>query len=135
MKQFSISDVSNQLHLPASTLRYYESIGLLENVGRAPSGKRIYHQCHLDRLYAIECFKAAGMSMAELQDFFDYEKDEKAHIDQMLELLTRKKEFTEMQIQMLQESYSHLEKKLNYYTAIKESYEKHTEHPCWTDFT
>lgn len=134
MKSFSISDVSNQLHLPASTLRYYESIGLLEDVGRTPSGKRIYCQHHLDRLYAIECFKAAGMSMAELQDLFRYEEDEEDHIDQMIELLTRKKELTQMQMKRLQESYNHLEKKLNYYTAIKESYEKNTEHPCWSDF-
>ena len=29
-------------HLPSSTLRYYEDLGILTNVGRSKSGQRVY---------------------------------------------------------------------------------------------
>ena len=56
---YSISDLSKKFDLPASTIRYYEKIGLLENVEHANSYRRVYNDSHIDRLNAIECFKKA----------------------------------------------------------------------------
>lgn len=62
--------------LPASTLRYYEEIGLLPAVEKTKANQRIYTEEHIGRLGAIRCFKETGMSMAKLLEFFTYEEEE-----------------------------------------------------------
>ncbi|WP_201374327.1 MerR family DNA-binding transcriptional regulator [Ktedonobacter robiniae] len=41
---FSIQQVAQQTGLSSDTLRYYERIGLIEPVRRAPNGHRRYSQ-------------------------------------------------------------------------------------------
>ena len=50
MKTYSIREISELFSLPASTLRYYESEGLLPNVEKSSSGQRIYTEEHIERL-------------------------------------------------------------------------------------
>ena len=75
---YSITDLSKKFNLPASTIRYYEKIGLLENVEHVNSYRRIYNDSHIDRLNAIECFKKALLPLDEIKLFFAYEKNMKA---------------------------------------------------------
>jgi DNA-binding transcriptional MerR regulator len=42
MADLEISDVSKLMKLKPHTLRYYESIGLITDIKRNASGKRIY---------------------------------------------------------------------------------------------
>ena len=76
---YSITDLSKRFDLPASTIRYYEKIGLLENVEHANSYRRVYNDSHIDRLNAIECFKKALLPLDEIKRFFTYEKNMKAN--------------------------------------------------------
>ena len=80
MDTYTIKEVSEMFHLPSSTLRYYEDLGILTNVGRSKSGQRVYIRGHINRLKTICCFKKTGMSIAKLQQFFACEEDESAHI-------------------------------------------------------
>lgn len=134
MAQYSIREISEMFQLPASTLRYYEEQGILTNIKRTDSGQRIYEDCHVNRLKTICCFKNAGMSIAQLQEFFSYESAEEENIDFILQLLnTHKSNITE-QIQTLQNSYSHLLKKLHYYGDIKKSLKSGQPLPQWKDY-
>ena len=54
---YTIREMSERFGLPASTLRYYEEIGLLTDVIHTESKKRIYTQQHIDCMTAILCFK------------------------------------------------------------------------------
>ena len=42
MDTYTIKEVSEMFHLPSSTLRYYEDLGILTNVRRSKSGQRVY---------------------------------------------------------------------------------------------
>lgn len=42
MDTYTIKEVSEMFHLPSSTLRYYEDLGILTNVERSKSGQRVY---------------------------------------------------------------------------------------------
>ena len=84
---YSITDLSKKFDLPASTIRYYEKIGLLENVEHANSYRRVYNDSHIDRLNAIECFKKALLPLDEIKRFFTYEKNMKANSDKILEMM------------------------------------------------
>ena len=50
---YTIREMSERFGLPASTLRYYEEIGLLTDVIHTESKKRIYTQQHIDCMVAI----------------------------------------------------------------------------------
>ena len=87
MKTYSIREISELFSLPASTLRYYESEGLLPNVEKSSSGQRIYTEKHIERLNCINCFKRTGMTIPQLRKFFEYETDEAQYIDDVICLL------------------------------------------------
>ena len=134
MGEYSIREVSERFDLPASTLRYYEELGLLTDIRRTPSGQRIYEQKHINRLKTICCFKNTGMSMAQLQTFFSYESDEPKHIDDILTLLNDQKQYVLNQIEQLQKDYKHVLRKLHYYGDIKHSLENKEALPQWADY-
>ncbi len=134
MAQYNIREVSEMFQLPASTLRYYEDQGILTNIKRTDSGRRIYEDCHIYRLKTICCFKNAGMTISQLQEFFTYESEEEQHIDSILNLLNTHKDNITEQITTLQNSYAHLLRKLHYYEDIKKSLKSNQPLPEWKDY-
>lgn len=54
---FTVSEVSDIIGLPASTLRYYEKEGLIPPVERSEAGRRRYSLADLEALRFIECMK------------------------------------------------------------------------------
>ena len=117
-----------------STLRYYEDQGLLCNVERDDAGRRVYTDAHIGRLKAIACFKHAGMSIDELKRFFAYEKDERAHIADMLELLESRHHAILEQRDALEEAYMHVLRKLHLYRDIQRSIETGEPYPDWANY-
>ena len=87
MHTYTIREISELFSLPASTLRYYESEGLLPLVEKNSSGQRIYTKEHIDRLQCINCFKRTGMTIPQLRKFFEYETDEALYINDIIQLL------------------------------------------------
>lgn len=114
MKEYTIREISEMFRLPASTIRYYEDEGILTNVGRTASGQRIFTDGHVNRLRTICCFKNTGMTIAELKQFFAYETDESAHLDDILELLQQRKDSVTAQIAQLKAGYAHVLRKIHY---------------------
>ncbi|MBZ4683216.1 MAG: hypothetical protein PWP46_903 [Fusobacteriaceae bacterium] len=133
MKKYSIKEISEMFDIKASTLRYYEEIGILENIERE-SGKRVYTQENIDRLNAIFCFKRAGMSIDKLQKFFKYEKAEKEHIDDMLNLLILQEKEVKEKLEQLNKDYAHVKKKVAFYSSVKEAIETNKQIPTWEEF-
>lgn len=134
MAHYNIKEVSEMFQLPASTLRYYEEQKLLTNIPRNEAGQRIYEDCHIHRLKTICCFKHAGMTISQLQEFFSYENAEEENIDSILQLLHSHKDNITDQIRQLQDSYVHLQKKLHFYEDVKKSLNAQKPLPQWKDY-
>lgn len=67
---YSIKDAAALTGLPASTLRYYESIGVIAPISRgASSGHRLYDEDDLDQLMAVACLAATGMSVSDMRQY------------------------------------------------------------------
>ena len=64
-----ISEVSKQSGLPASTLRYYETKGLITSTGRNGL-RRQFHPAVLDHLSLIVLGTKAGFSLDEIREMF-----------------------------------------------------------------
>ena len=69
MSELDIAAVASQTGLPASTLRYYESIGLIHPVGRHGL-RRQYHSNVLQTLGLITLGREAGLTLAEIKAMF-----------------------------------------------------------------
>jgi MerR family transcriptional regulator, redox-sensitive transcriptional activator SoxR len=65
----TIGDVVRQAGVPATTLRYYERIGLVAPPARV-GGQRRYDGSILTRLEVISLCKSAGFALEEIQLFF-----------------------------------------------------------------
>lgn len=66
----SIREVACRSGVPASALRYYETIGLVPAPPRV-SGRRQYDSCVLDRLVVISTARRAGFTLAEVRELLD----------------------------------------------------------------
>jgi len=100
---YTIREMSERFGLPASTLRYYEEIGLLTDVIHTESKKRIYTQQHIDCMTAILCFKRTGLPIAGIQEFFRLENDIPGNIQQ----------------------------KVRYYSVVRDAIKNGDEMPSW----
>lgn len=68
--ELSIGQVAREAGVRPSTLRYYESIGLLPEPPRR-SGRRRYHPDVLHRLAIIHTAQQAGFTLDEMRILFD----------------------------------------------------------------
>src|SRR5215218_6312850 len=67
-RSYSIKEAAALTGLPASTLRYYEQIGVIAPISRgASSGHRAYDEGDLDQLMWVSCLAATGMSVSDMR--------------------------------------------------------------------
>ena len=111
---YTIREMSERFGLPASTLRYYEEIGLLTDVIHTESKKRIYTQQHIDCMTAILCFKRTGLPIAGIQEFFRLENDIPGNIDQMVAILKEHEQNTREKIERMESDLEHIQQKVRY---------------------
>ena len=71
-ENYTIAEVSKLSGLPASTLRYYETIGLIQSVERDTSSKqRVYTQQDLDKIDGVACLHATGLSLDDMRAYLN----------------------------------------------------------------
>ncbi|CCQ46055.1 merR regulatory family protein [Pseudarthrobacter siccitolerans] len=68
MKTLRISEVAERTGVPATTLRYYEDIGLIGPAARQANGYRAYDERDLDRLAVISRAKKLDISLEDVRD-------------------------------------------------------------------
>jgi MerR family redox-sensitive transcriptional activator SoxR len=69
-EQLTIGEVARRAGVKATTVRYYESLGVLPEPDRV-SGQRRYTVDVLRRLAIIDVAQRAGCSLEEIRDLFD----------------------------------------------------------------
>src|SRR5687768_5673291 len=69
-RSYSIKEAAALTGLPASTLRYYEQIGVISPITRGASSKhRVYDEGDLDQLMWVACLAATGMSVGDMRQY------------------------------------------------------------------
>ncbi|GAA2837626.1 DNA-binding transcriptional MerR regulator [Leucobacter komagatae] len=69
-----ISEVAERSGVPASTLRYYERLGIL-SARRSPNGYRDFDENHLERLDFIASAKRLGLELPEIRRLLELADD------------------------------------------------------------
>ena len=67
-----IGELANSLDLNPRTIRYYESIGLLPEPDRTPSGYRAYGRDDVERLIFIKTAQRLGLTLAEIAEIIAF---------------------------------------------------------------
>lgn len=130
---YTITNISEKYNLPASTIRYYEEIGLLENVEHAGGYRRVFNDSHMDRMAAIECFKKARLPLDEIKKFFEYEKDIQSNSSEILAMMKAQEAKTLEEMENLSAGLAHIQKKIKYYTAVDNAIKEGRPIPGWCE--
>lgn len=131
MASYNIRELSDKFHMPLSTLRYYEDIGLLSNVMHDEKKQRIYTEEHIDRLNAIACFKQAGLPLDQMKRFFKDSDDLEENIDDAIAIMVEHEHTLVQEMEDLQNGLLHIKHKVWFYQEIKRAMENHDKWPLW----
>ncbi len=70
--RYAIKEAARLSGLPESTLRYYETIGLIDAIGRDPSsGHRVYSDDDINLVISVACLNTTGMSIEDMRKYLE----------------------------------------------------------------
>ena len=97
-----IGALADRSGLTTKTIRYYESIGLLDDPERTPSGYRDYGDDAVERLRFIRDAQASGLALCEVQSILELKDAGARSCDHTIALLERHVAEIDQQIARLQ---------------------------------
>lgn len=122
MLELEISEVSKLTKLKPHTLRYYESIGLIKNIKRNSSGKRIYSEQDLKWLKMINRLRATGMNINKMKDYARLRYMGDATIIERKNIMKEHLILIEHKIEALIETRDYVAKKVKIYSEMEEKF-------------
>jgi DNA-binding transcriptional MerR regulator len=115
---YSIKEVSALTGLPASTLRYYESIGVISPIERGDSSKhRVYNEDDLDQLTWVACLQATGLSVSEMRQYLRNSALGPSAAAEQVELLRVQQERLAREAELLAVRRRYVQLKIDYWHA------------------
>lgn len=117
MKVYSISEVSKLSGLPTSTIRYYDSCGVLPNLRRDEVGRRIFTQSDIELLAAIRRGLNNGLTISEMRHLYEVVIIQGSYAGGCRLLMDKRQEITG-KIQSLQEAQGQLDMLIDEYKKL-----------------
>jgi len=74
-KEFSIGEAAKTSGVKVTTIRYYESVGLMPEPRRVESGRRVYNQASVDLLGFIRHARDLGFAVEAIRDLIDLQEN------------------------------------------------------------
>lgn len=116
---YTIKEASALTGLPASTLRYYESIGVVSPIGRGEtSGHRAYSEDDLDTLVWVACLSATGMSVRDMQRYLTNSSLGPSAAAEQVELLRAQQRRLAVEAEQVALRQRYVELKIDYWHAV-----------------
>lgn len=110
----TIGEVSLKYNISMDTLRYYEKIGLIENITKS-KGKREYKEDDLKRIEFIICMKNAGFKLEDIIMFLSLYKKGDSTIPERIRILYEQKDALLKKIEEEKKTLEFLEHKIAFY--------------------
>ena len=114
---FSPSQAAERSGFSLDTLRYYERIGLLDGIDRAPSGHRRFRDDDLEWLGVLRCLRDTGMPIADMRRYAELARGGQATVAERLNLLTEHDVRVQERIALLRAQHKHVLEKIDWYRS------------------
>ncbi len=111
----NIKTVSEKFALSATTLRYYEEVGLIPPVNRNASGYRDYDAIDLEWVNFAKCMRETGISIDVLKEYAALAQQGEQTETQRKQILIAQQHVLEQKMQTLQQTHAFLDTKIATY--------------------
>lgn len=122
MELLTIQQVATCTGLSVHTLRYYERVGLLEAVGRAPNGHRRYATVDLAWIAFLNRLRATGMPIRQMQQFARLRRQGDATVCERRVLLEQHQQAVQVRLRDLLGNLDAIAAKIKHYTELETTY-------------
>jgi len=124
---YSIKEVADMMNIEPSTLRYYDSMGLLPGVKRV-NGRRVFENKDFKWLRVLNCMKKINMPIDKIKAYVELAEKGDSTLQERFDMILEQKEIVLGRIDELKNCLKEFEYKEWYYTeAIKAGTEKVVE--------
>jgi DNA-binding transcriptional MerR regulator len=111
----TIQEVAERTGLSTHTLRYYERVGLIDLIHRAPNGHRRYSEDDIGWIEFLKKLRATGMPIREMKRYADLLPMGEQSLSARRALLERHRDRIEVKLRELHEYLAIIEWKINHY--------------------
>ena len=119
---YTIKEAAALTGLPASTLRYYESIGVIAPISRGESSRhRVYDEDDLDQLMWVACLAATGLSVSDMRQYVANGRLGPSAAGEQIELLAEQERRLTLEGEHLALRQRYVRLKIDYWHAVQES--------------
>jgi DNA-binding transcriptional MerR regulator len=119
-QNYSIMEVARLSGLPESTLRYYETIGVIEPIRRDMSSRhRVYSEDDINLVISVACLSATGMSIGNMRTYLDNRSRGAEAADKQIALLEIQQERLATEAYYLKLRQRYVDTKIGYWKAVE----------------
>jgi DNA-binding transcriptional MerR regulator len=111
----TIADAARASGVSAYTLRYYESAGLIDDVGRADSGHRRYSEEDLAWIEVLQCLRATGMPIRAMRRYAELVRAGDGNEAERLALLEEHRSAVRAQLAQVRRHLAFIDRKITIY--------------------
>lgn len=113
----TINEVSKKFGISQDTLRYYEKIGLLDNIPRK-NGIRDYDEQAIRQIEFVKCMRSAGISTKTLNEYMHLLRIGDTTTQQRKDLLCAERDKIKQKLDDIQAAYDRINYKIERYDEI-----------------
>ena len=120
IRSYTIREAAKLSGLTESTLRYYETIGLIPSIERDVSSKyRVYNEDDINYIVSIACLSATGLSIDDMKAYLSNVDIGEGVADEQIKLLDNQNAKLSDEERNLKLRQKYLRTKADYWRAIK----------------
>jgi DNA-binding transcriptional MerR regulator len=115
MERYTPGQVAEQTGFSLDTLRYYERIGLLDDIARNSGGQRVFTEQDVAWLRILRCLRDTGMPIQRMVRYAELARGGDETIAERLEVLAEHDRDIDDKIANLRVEQEHIRGKIAYY--------------------
>jgi len=115
---YSPAEVTAKTGFSIDTLRYYERIGLLHEVGRTAGGRRAFTDEDIRFLGLLRCLRDTDMPIAAMLRFVELLRGGEETREERVEVLREHEQRVVEQIDRLRGHHEHIRMKIESFSAV-----------------
>ncbi|WGL51020.1 MerR family transcriptional regulator [Nocardioides sp. BP30] len=118
--RYTITETAALTGLPATTLRYYESIGVIAPISRGASSRhRVYDEDDLDQVMWVACLAATGMSVSDMRTYIANGGQGAAAARDQIDLLEQQERRLAVEAEQVALRQRYVRLKIGYWQALE----------------